>query len=112
MRIDIALNFSEKPFGRLMSDGRFSGERFRTELLVPAFLDTDEEVVVALDGVSRGYGSSFLEEAFAGLLRSGIDYSEIKRRLVIETSDNDYLHEIWDYIEEHHKYSSKPHKVE
>lgn len=112
MRIDIALDFSEKPFGRFKSDGKFSGERFRDEFLIPAFNEEQGKIIVYLDGVSRGYGSSFLEEAFAGLLRSGIDYSEIKRRLVIETSDNDYLHEIWDYIEEHHKYSSKPHKVE
>ncbi|TCV22098.1 uncharacterized protein DUF4325 [Vibrio crassostreae] len=100
MRIDIAVNFSDKPFGRIKSDGRFSGERFRNEWLIPAFRDSSDSVTVYLDGVSRGYGSSFLEEAFAGLLRNDIDYEQVKQRLIIETVDDDYKEEIWDYIEE------------
>ncbi|EGQ7795555.1 STAS-like domain-containing protein [Vibrio parahaemolyticus] len=108
MRIDIALDFSEKPFGRFKSDGKFSGERFRDEFLIPAFNEEQGKIIVYLDGVSRGYGSSFLEEAFAGLLRKQITYAQVKERLVIETVDEDYREEIWDYIEEQwHRQSLK-----
>lgn len=66
-RTSIARNFSKYPAGRYKADGRFSGERCRRELLVPALRGTDV-VVVDLNG-TLGYGSSFLEEAFGGLVR-------------------------------------------
>ena len=61
------------PGGRYISDGPFSGEAFRDEILLPALLAsiaTGQRLQVVLDGVP-GYGSSFLEEAFGGLVRSG-----------------------------------------
>lgn len=67
--IELASQFSTTPAGRYRSDGRFSGEVFRDDVLVPA-LDRagNDTVTVVLDGVA-GYGSSFLEEAFGGLAR-------------------------------------------
>lgn len=65
--ISIAQDFSSSPSGRFPEDGPFSGARFRDELLVPA-LKKNGGVEVILDGVS-GFGSSFLEEAFGGLVR-------------------------------------------
>ncbi|MDO6467836.1 STAS-like domain-containing protein [Neptunomonas phycophila] len=106
MKIDIAINFSPKPFGRDSNDGQFSGERFRNEQLIPAFKASDEEIQVYLDGVERGYGSSFLDEAFAGLLRNGVTYEAVKSRLKIITEDNGYFDEIWEYIEDQHKRNS------
>lgn len=102
MIIDIAIDFSPKPFGRDDEDGKFSGKRFREDKLMNAFNQTNDIVTVYLDGVSRGYGSSFLEESFAGLLRYGIDYETVKNRLKIDTSDIGYKNEIWSYIEEQH----------
>jgi hypothetical protein len=64
-------DFAPSPGGRFVSDGEFSGEWFRDEILVPALRTANsdsEPVVVILDGTS-GYGSSFLEEAFGGLVR-------------------------------------------
>lgn len=103
MKIDIAKDFSHKPFGRDDDDGKFNGRRFRQELLMRAFNDNNEPVEVFLDGVTRGFGSSFLDEAFAGLIRDGVDYNQVKTRLVIRTDDDDYKSEIWDYIEEEHQ---------
>ena len=100
MKIDIAQDFSPKPFGRDHNDGRFSGERFRDEVLLKAFQESDEVIEVLLDGVTRGFGSSFLDEAFAGLLRNGISYDDVRSRLKVVTSDQDYFDEIWEYIED------------
>jgi hypothetical protein len=59
------------PGGRYVADGNFSGEWFRNEVLVPALRETSklgETLDIELDGTA-GYGSSFLEEAFGGLVR-------------------------------------------
>jgi hypothetical protein len=65
--INIASQFSRTPGGRYYTDGPASGEQFREERLIPA-LQKSGTVVVELDG-ARGYPSSFLEEAFGGLVR-------------------------------------------
>ena len=53
-----------------------------------------------MDG-AKGYGSSFLEEAFGGLVRCcGFEPNLLKERLVIKTEDSLLSTEIWDYIEE------------
>ncbi len=70
--IDVATEFSPYPSGRFPTDGQYNGELFRTRWLVPALrrasTGDSNVVVVDIDGV-RSFGSSFLEEAFAGLIR-------------------------------------------
>jgi hypothetical protein len=54
-----------------VSDGEYSGEWFRDDILAPALREAaanSEILTIVLDGTS-GYGSSFLEEAFGGLIR-------------------------------------------
>lgn len=94
--IDIAKQFSRYPAGRYFDDGPFSGEKFREELLVPAF-ESGEKVKVILDG-ARGYGSSFLEEAFGGMVRKGYSARYILERLTIISKDPTLEMEIKDYI--------------
>lgn len=65
--INISQDFSNVPAGRHIEDGDFSGEVFRDKLLVPALREYDQ-VQVVLDN-TEGFGSSFLEEAFGGLIR-------------------------------------------
>ncbi|MBA0419822.1 MULTISPECIES: STAS-like domain-containing protein [Stenotrophomonas] len=65
--IDISRDFSKVPAGRFLSDGDYSGEIFRERILVPALREY-EKVQIILDN-TVGYGSSFLEEAFGGLVR-------------------------------------------
>ncbi|MGZ4996580.1 MAG: STAS-like domain-containing protein [Methylobacter sp.] len=98
--INIAKDFSDEPFGRFYTDGDYSGERFRKEYLLPALSEYDK-VIVNLDG-SEGYGSSFLEEAFGGLIRKhGFSCDEIKKRFeFISKEDESYIQEIMQYIDE------------
>ena len=65
--INIAKDFSPYPAGRYEKDGKFTGEGFRRTMLKKA-LQNNDIVIVELDG-TLGYGSSFLEEAFGGLVR-------------------------------------------
>lgn len=95
--INVASAFSPAPAGRNYSDGPFPGEKFREELLLPA-LRKFERVTVELDGTS-GMGSSFLEEAFGGLVRAGFEPAELRRRLHIESSRPSYPERIWNYIQ-------------
>lgn len=100
--INLALQFSRFPGGRYLADGPDSGERFRVEHLVPA-LETSEVLVVKLDG-TLGYGSSFLEEAFGGLVRNhNFNPDKLRRTLKLESSDESISIEIWRYIEEAEK---------
>jgi hypothetical protein len=92
--INVAKDFSKNPSGRYLADGSSSGESFLKYKLIPA-LDTFSKVVIDFNGV-RGYGSSFLEEAFGGLIRvkhmSMIDFTK-KIEIV---SDDPFL---WPEIE-------------
>ncbi len=88
--INIAKQFSSTPGGRFYTDGPYSGQKFRDEVLVPA-LKTGDRVEVVLDGV-RGYGSSFLEEAFGGLIRLGQDKVELAKRLSITVHSPMFKH--------------------
>jgi hypothetical protein len=97
--ISIAKEFSDTPAGRFKSDGPFSGEVFREKLLHPALV-AHEEVEVNLDG-ALGYGSSFLEEAFGGLVREhGMTNEELRRKLHVKTSRRFYDERIWSYIKD------------
>jgi len=96
--ISVLNNFSSNPSGRYYTDGPNSGERFRNELLLPA-LKGNTEVTVDLDG-ALGYGSSFLEEAFGGLVRAGYKLAELKGRLHVHSKIATYRNRVWRYIEE------------
>lgn len=96
--IHLAQDFTKYPAGRYRSDGQYSGEVFREDFLVPA-LRSGDEVEVVLDG-ALGYGSSFLEEAFGGLVReSKMDPVDLRKRLRLQTTRKGVLREIWEYIE-------------
>jgi hypothetical protein len=98
--IIIAQDFAVMPGGRKIQDGPFSGELFRKSILEPA-LRNDGTIVIDLDGV-RGYGSSFLEEAFGGLVRDGFEKRELRERLEIRAWDSSLQLEILDYIDKAH----------
>src|ERR1035437_2432847 len=84
IKIRIAENVSRTPGARYRTDGPKSGEEFREELLEKYFNDIKDEriILINLDGV-RGYTTSFLEEAFGGLVRKyGIDRVQKKIRII------------------------------
>ncbi len=99
-QINIAKDFSDTPGGRNTSDGRFSGELFRKEILEPAFKDGHENITIILDG-TFGYPPSFLEESFGGLVRTKKwKKKEILKRLVlVSNEDQSLVNKINKYIE-------------
>lgn len=103
--INIATDYSRYPAGRFMDDGPYNGTKFRKKFLVPSLTDYDL-VYVNLDGV-RGVGSSFLEEAFGGLLRAGVGIDTIERKLKIICADSSILEEVTRYISDEAKKQSK-----
>jgi len=97
-RINIAKDFSRYPAGRHSGDGPFCGEDFREKFLKSS-MSSNEQLTVELDG-TRGYGSSFLEEAFGGLVRAGFSPKKINDLITLEASDDSLIEEIKEYIED------------
>jgi len=96
--VNIGKSFSRFPAGRYLADGPASGQRFREEVLVP-LLAAGHSILVQLDD-ALGYGSSFLEEAFGGLVRQGHDAEEILKKITFESFDDSLIEEIQTYIRE------------
>lgn len=88
--VNIARDFSRSPGGQFKSDGTFSGEQFRDEVLVPKIKEAQNSsghVVIQLDG-TYGYASSFLDEAFGGLVRKGLfDRRALSHVLIFESTE-------------------------
>lgn len=100
--INIARDFSPYPYGRSEKYSYTSGEKFREEYLLPALQDNEiEKVIIELDG-TEGYGSSFLDEAFANLIRiSKLEKSFVLHKLIFVSEDDPSLvKEITSYIED------------
>lgn len=88
MEINIARDFSVFPAGRDDKDGPDNGSKFRETMLRPqleAAIRLQKKLVVSLDGM-MSFGSSFLEEAFGGLVRQGMTEKDIARSLEVRTS--------------------------
>lgn len=70
--------------------GRTDARRWRKTRLLPAFRNAKESgelLVVNLDGTA-GLAASFLEEAFGGLVRSGVRYGDILAMMLIESKED------------------------
>ncbi|EIV2971721.1 STAS-like domain-containing protein [Cronobacter sakazakii] len=90
--------------------GPQSGEAFRKFLIkkLKEFYGDDYshnnnlQTTIDLDG-TIGFGSSFLEEGFGGLLRHGVPY-RIVQLIKIKTLEEPELEdEVWEYINDEHK---------
>lgn len=95
--INIAKDYSRYPAGRYAKDGPASGEDFREKFLIPAIAGNDEFIEVIFDG-ARGLASSFLEEAFGGLVRRGHSSEEVLRRFKFSAKDQSIVEEVKSYI--------------
>jgi hypothetical protein len=96
--------FTRTPGARYRADGPYSGEEFRDTILFPRFeaaRNAERRLVVDLDGVA-GYATSFLEEAFGGLVRT----YNLSPRQVLDTltfvclDEPELLEEVESYIRE------------
>lgn len=111
IELKVAKDFSRTPGPRFIKEGDFSGELFRKTVLFPAFeqaLQQGAKLVVDLDHTA-GYGTSFLEEAFGGLIRiEKLPYKKVIETLQLISKEEDYLIEdILHYIEDAEKERSK-----
>lgn len=94
--------FSPFPGPRKETVGPNSGERFRDEVLYKTITEhPDEEIHVILDGTA-GYGSSFLEESFGGLVRLGIPEKKMMAivKNLVSKEDPSLIEEITEYVNE------------
>lgn len=94
--------FSPFPGPRKESIGPNSGERFRDEVLYKELTENPGITLrVILDGTA-GYGSSFLGEAFGGLVRLGVPAKTMHELVenLISNEDPSLIEEIRDYVEE------------
>lgn len=98
--LSIARQFSMYPGARFKRISEYSGEEFRDNYLIPA-LNQDDKVTVDLDGVV-GYGSSFLEEVFGGLVRAmhWISRSDVDSHIQLKSTQSSWLQEANQYIDD------------
>jgi hypothetical protein len=96
--ISLARDFSRNPGPRLKDQGPNSGETFR-KVLIRALSQYDR-ITVDLDG-TNGIGSSFLDEAFGGLVRSeGMSKQDVKQKIrIVSKLDSSYLSTVNDAID-------------
>lgn len=102
----ISEKFSPTPGPRFIDEGEFSGELLRKNHLLPLIQGAIKDGVklnVDLDG-THGYLTSFLEEAFGGLIREDhLSFNDLKRCLEIISTEEPYLKEdIDEYLQEAH----------
>ena len=99
MYYDLAKSFHVYPMGRQM------GEDFRERILIPELSkikaeNISEKLIIQIDGC-KALGSSFLEEAFGGLVRKGFTRRELRKILEIRAeleSKKFFVESVWDYI--------------
>jgi len=97
--ITVKKDFTDTPGGRFKKDGPYSGEQFREEVLKPALagLNEGEKLRIDFDG-AYGYPTSFLEEAFGGLVRQ-VGAKELLNKLDFKSDEEPSLiDEIEGYI--------------
>lgn len=96
--ITLYMSDIDMPMGRYRSQGDSSGEAFRDDVLIPAF-EVYEWVYLHLDN-GLGYGSSFLEEVFGGLVRNTkMTLDEMRHRFSISCHEDPRLVDIcWGFI--------------
>ncbi|TQF72570.1 DUF4325 domain-containing protein [Pseudoalteromonas luteoviolacea] len=105
-KLDIGIDFNDEPSGRFYTDGPGSGEEFREEHLKKLIngLNTNEKLTIVLDNNVDGFGSSFLVEGFAGMVKYGyVKSSKLLDSLEFQFEDEDfefYRNKIIQYISE------------
>ena len=80
--ISVEKDFSRYPGGRYKTDGPYSGEQFRDEILIPALQRSREPIELDFAGV-LGAPTSWLEEVFGGLIRKGVPWEEFEGRVLL-----------------------------
>ena len=88
-RIDIYKDFSNTPGGRYRREGEYSGEEFRESIFLPAYERCEkynQKLTINFDHCF-GFATSFLEEAFGGLVRNHEKKSVMEHIEIISNDD-------------------------
>lgn len=100
INFSIATNYTDTPGARYKSEGNFSGEDFRDNYLIPRINQAKAEntkVEINFDG-GFGYPTSFLEEAFGGLVRKTKDKDILSYLTFISNEEPALVNEVIQYI--------------
>lgn len=99
--IKISNDFSDTPGGRLKEEGEFSGELFRDTILIEKYEEAEKtNSVLEIDfDDCYGVGTSFLEEAFGGLVRKYHKHNILQRLKIIATEDETIPDNIKKFVE-------------
>jgi len=114
--LNIGKDFSLDPSGRFYTDGEGSGEEFREDCLKNLIesLEPNEKLQIILDDGVEAYGSSFLVEGFAGMVKHGyITSDNLLDKLEVQFTDQDfefYKNKIIEYISQA-KFNSQVYKT-
>ena len=89
--LKISTDFSKTPGARYKEEGDYSGQEFRENHLFPKYQEAKTQgckLIIDLDGTA-GFGTSFLEESFGGLIRTNkLDYNELKNIIYFKSEEN------------------------
>ncbi len=102
VKIKLSTDFSATPGGRLIAEGDFSGEKFRDEVLLAKYEEAEQSnTMLEIDfDDCYGVGTSFLEEAFGGLVRKYHKHGILKRLKIVALEDETIPGNIKKYVEE------------
>lgn len=104
-KIKISEDFSVMPGGRYIDEGKYSGEEFRDTLLLPKYEEAEEngeKLIIDFDGCF-GFATSFLEEAFGGMVRKYNKIGILKRIEMISRDDETVPETISGYVKDAEK---------
>lgn len=99
----VVSEFSRTPSARIAKEGKHPGEELRN-MITPKIrlaLSNNVKFIIDLDEVA-GYGTSFLEEVFGGLIREE-NFSLIQLQQVLEIKSDEepeLIDEIWQDIKD------------
>ncbi len=106
IKIKICTDFTDTPGGRFRKEGKYSGEEFREKILLPKYEEVEkkgEKLIIDFDGCF-GFGTSFIEEAFGGLVRKHNKRGILNNIIIISQEDETIPDNIKKYVEEAEKH--------
>lgn len=108
IKIKISTDFSDIPSGRTIAEGDHSGEEFRDTILIQKYNEAEynNDILEINFDDCYGFGTSFLEEAFGGLVRKYHKHGILNRIKIISTEDETIPGNIKKYIEDAEKEDS------
>ena len=95
------IDYTTTPSGRYKRHGKYSGEWFRDEILMPNIIDAEiknEKIIINLNGFYK-IPADFLDEVFGGLIRK-YKYKNFSNLQIICNDDLGIIADIFSYVAE------------